>query len=226
MFLTRFAQHQFFFLDATELRSAIFGPLSAAHSRRDVLSHGLLNAMFLWASRDFMADGFSEEDLLARTITDIASDTMLIDSWQRTLQAIQAQVLLSLYHMDTGRFLEGRYHCAAVTSLAYSTNLHQLGHPSLTGPFPPDFLQHSLPVDADNAQSANLMGAFRSIVILNNYWVAATGAPSNVPSGTMIGAPWLTVGFTHPSQSATFDLQVPVSVLSSHPSSQCFGNDA
>ncbi|KAJ7214859.1 hypothetical protein GGX14DRAFT_359806, partial [Mycena pura] len=151
----------------------------------------LSNTVFLWAcsiSQNFIA--YSEEDLLAQTVSAIASDAMSIDSWHRALPVMQAEILLSLYYMETGRFLEGSYHCAAATSLAFSTGLHQLGYPSYIGPLPLEFLRPSLPAVADNARSAESVNAFWSIVILNNYWVAVSGVPSSVPSGTPINTTW------------------------------------
>ncbi|KAJ7229776.1 hypothetical protein GGX14DRAFT_691965 [Mycena pura] len=188
VFLNRFTHHQFFFLDPAELRSLVLMPLSDG----DFLSCGLLNAALLWGDRlsqNHTADRHSEEDLLARTVSGIARDiTMLIDSSHRTLQVIQAEVLLSLYYMEDGRFLEGSCHRATATSLAFSTGLHRLGHASYTTPFPPEFLRLVLPVDTA-ARSAK---AFWAVVILNNYWVAASGIPSSIPFGVTISIPWPT----------------------------------
>ncbi|KAJ7214857.1 hypothetical protein GGX14DRAFT_609539 [Mycena pura] len=189
-FLNRFAQHHFFFLDPTELTSEILSDPPVAHSYRDILPSGLSNAVFLWACRvlkDSVADsGYSEENLLAQTISAVAGDTMLIDSWDRALRVMQAQVLLSFYYMETGRFLEGKSYCAAATSLAFSTGLHQLGYPSYARPFPPEFLRLSLPEVAENARSVASINAFRAVVILNNYWVAVSGVPSSNPAWMMV----------------------------------------
>ncbi|KAJ7214894.1 hypothetical protein GGX14DRAFT_609674 [Mycena pura] len=209
VFLSRFAQHQFFFLDPTELRSAIWGPLPVVllSRERDVLLCGLLNAVFLWASRisqNLIVDSrYSQEYLVARTVSAIAGDTMLIDSCHRTLQVIQAEVLLSLYYMEVGQFLQGSYHCAAATSLAFSIGLHQHGYPSYPGPFPPEILRHFHPMDTVNVRSTKLLSAFWSVVILNNYWVAACGVPSRIPSGTTIGTPWPTVTQLHSVAAST-----------------------
>ncbi|KAJ7214852.1 hypothetical protein GGX14DRAFT_609532 [Mycena pura] len=170
VFLNRFAQHQFFFLDPAELKKAVLSPVPAALSHRDVLSSGLSNTVFLWTSsisQNFIADsGYSHEDLLSQTLSAIAGDAMSIDSRHRALQIMQAEVLLSLYYMETGRFLEG--------------------------PLPLEFLRlsSSLPVGADNTRSAQSINAVWSIVILNNYWVAVSGVPSSVPSGTTINTAW------------------------------------
>ncbi|KAJ7214893.1 hypothetical protein GGX14DRAFT_609672 [Mycena pura] len=195
VFLSRFAQHQFFFLDPTELRIAV-RVVGSVHPHCDILSRGLLNAVFLWASRIsqnlFVESHYSPADLVARTVSAIAGDTMLIDSCRRTLQVIQAEVLLSLYYMEAGHFLQGSYHCAAATSLAFSIGLHQLGYPSYPGPFPPEILRHFHPMDTVNARSTELLNAFLSVVILNNYWVVSCGVPSSIPSGTTISTPWPT----------------------------------
>ncbi|KAJ7214860.1 hypothetical protein GGX14DRAFT_338983, partial [Mycena pura] len=166
----------------------------------------LSNTVFLWAcriSQKFIADGgYSEEGLLGQTVAAIAGDAMSIDSWHRALQIMQADVLLSLYYMETGRLLEGSHYCAAATSLAFSTGLHQLGYPSYTGPLPQEFLRVSLAAVADNARQRRL-NAFWSVVILNNYWVAVSGVPSSIHSGTTINSAWPLVSSVHHSTGSS-----------------------
>ncbi|KAJ7195894.1 hypothetical protein GGX14DRAFT_526950 [Mycena pura] len=171
----------------------------------------------MWAcriSKDFIADsGYSEADLLAQTVSSIAGDTVIIDSWHRALRVMQAHVLLSLYYMEAGRFLEGKSNCAAATSLAFSTGLDQpeLGYPSYTGSFPLEFLRLSLPEVAYDSRSTESLDAFRAVVILNNYWVAVAGVPSSIPSGAMINTTWTMSDSLshHRSSMYTFPSQYP-----------------
>ncbi|KAJ7065521.1 hypothetical protein C8F01DRAFT_1125887 [Mycena amicta] len=192
-FLSYFGKSHFFYLDQDQLQSL---PDPGSFS----------NAVALWAThiargQSYLADsGYSEDDLLLRTVSAVARDTMTIDSdvsltahRQDYLQLIQTEILLSLYYLDCAKFQQGRYHCAAATSLAMGCGLHQLGSnsPVHPGPFPPAFLGDALPVRAQDPTREKI-NAFWAVVILNNYWVALCGSPSNIPSDTMITTRWPT----------------------------------
>ncbi|KAF7305355.1 hypothetical protein HMN09_00787400 [Mycena chlorophos] len=124
------------------------------------------------------------------------------------LQLIQAHVLLSLYFLEGGAvsIMQGRAHCALATSLAFTPGvaLHLLGPgpPHASGPLPPRFLPQSELARA-RVQNATVTAsgsgsiersmpvrAFWAVVLLNNAWVAVSGAPSHIPSDTIMNTPW------------------------------------
>lgn len=196
IFSRHFSRHQFFFLDSVQFRQSALLPLPFGHP--DLPPRALLNAVSLWAIRVSpgpIADSiYSEEELLGRVIHHLGRDVATIEgSQQRLLHLIQAEVLLSLYYLDSGRFLEGNYHCAGATSLAFSVGLHQLGTPSQR-PYPPLVISGvTTPASADNIRAREEIDAFWSVVILNNYFVAVSGIPSNIPCDARISTPWPTV---------------------------------
>ncbi|KAJ7686266.1 hypothetical protein B0H17DRAFT_1204327 [Mycena rosella] len=117
-FLHRFSPSHLFFLDVSDL---LLGSVSP----------GLLHTMYLWASRLGLKStsdpGLSDADLLTLAVEHLARDvaTLQLQPPQLILHTLQAEVLLSLHYLDDGRVLEGRYHCAAATSLAFTARLHR-----------------------------------------------------------------------------------------------------
>lgn len=192
IFFHHFSRHQFFFLDRTQFEKS-------ATSRPDLLPRGLLNAVALWANRVSVntipiADStYSEDELLAGTVYHVAREITAVEaSPQRMLYMIQAEVLLSLYYLDSGHLLEGNYHRAGATSLAFSAGLHQLGS-STQGRYAPSvFLDTRIPVQMDNLSKREMIDCFWSVVILNNYCVAASDVPSSIPRDVPISTPWPT----------------------------------
>ncbi|KAJ6528783.1 hypothetical protein DFH09DRAFT_1285462 [Mycena vulgaris] len=201
IFLLHFVPRDFFFLYASNIRHALVDPPDP-----NQVSLGLLNAMYLWASRiSPEATRKSEAEFLALTVDRLARDVAAIQAIQppnRILQIIQAAVLLSLYYLDSGRLIEGKYYCAAATSLALSAGLHQLApapHPPHLHP-PPAFSPRPLVLPADSIRANEMIDGFWSVVLLNNYWIAASGVPSCIPYDTSFRTPWPTRSTT---QTAT-----------------------
>ncbi|KAJ6501205.1 hypothetical protein C8R47DRAFT_1068186 [Mycena vitilis] len=110
----------------------------------------------------------------------------------RIIYLMQAEVLLSSYHFDAGNLLQGKYHCAGATSLAFTVGLHQCVPTSQT-PCPPlvllDMLSELLYVARRIPGRKELADGFWSVALLNNYFVAASGVPSSIPSD-LISARW------------------------------------
>ncbi|KAJ7113841.1 hypothetical protein C8R44DRAFT_710308, partial [Mycena epipterygia] len=148
--------------------------------------------MYLWASRfDPTANG--QDDFLALTVHHLGLEVAAIQTLQppsQILQIIQASVLLSVYYLDSGRLVEGKYHCAAATSLAFSAGLHRVGSSSPAPHLP--FLNSPLAVPPDGTRAKEMVDAFWSVVLLNNYWVAVSGAPSSILWDSSITTPWPT----------------------------------
>ncbi|KAJ7463966.1 hypothetical protein FB451DRAFT_1492012 [Mycena latifolia] len=181
VFLCDFSPRHFFFLDTSAFQ--------AAFDAHPPVAPALLHAMYLWATRlsskAASAWHLSEAQLLTLTTNHLAH-AVATPHAHTTLQIIQAAVLLSLYYLDAGRLVEGRYHCAGATSLAFSARLHQLGA-APRAPMPPFVFA---PVAQDPSRGREQVDAFWSVVILNNYWVAVSGMPSSIPAGPSITTPW------------------------------------
>ncbi|KAJ7849250.1 hypothetical protein B0H14DRAFT_3669228, partial [Mycena olivaceomarginata] len=169
----------FFFLDPTQFRQTAVLP--------DLLPRSLLVAVALWAthmSANSLAESvYSEEELLALTVhhvaRDIAADGTLP---QRMLYMIQTEVLLSLYYLDSGRLLEANYRRAGATSLVFTSGLHQLGAPSL----------QNIPIQMGANVRMEMINAFWSVLLINNYCVAASNTPSSMPYDAPVSTPWPT----------------------------------
>ncbi|KAJ7440758.1 hypothetical protein FB451DRAFT_1414999 [Mycena latifolia] len=183
IFLCHFSPRHFFFLDPSPFRQAV-----DAHPP---VSPGLLHTMYLWASRLSSKAAstwhLSEAQLLARTGDELARAIGASDA-HGILQIIQAAVLLSLYYLDAGRLVEGRHHCAGATSLAFSAGLHQLEATPRASTPPFVFA----PVAQHPFRGREQIAAFWSVVLLNNYWVAASGVPSSIPADpSIMKTPWV-----------------------------------
>ncbi|KAJ6600128.1 hypothetical protein B0H10DRAFT_2231001 [Mycena sp. CBHHK59/15] len=197
VFLHRFGTSPFFFLDASRFRQSALSSLPSGHP--DLLSPGLVSTTYLWGiqiSPTVTDAAQSEDGCLSIAIHNVAQDLARTQPPHLILQTIQAEILLSLYYLDAGRLEQGRSHSATATSLALSSSLHLIGshrHP----PHPPFVLSDSsLTALPDPSGTREMVSAFWSVVVLNNYWVAASGVPSGIPYDTPITTPWPTDVFT------------------------------
>ncbi|KAJ7616594.1 hypothetical protein FB45DRAFT_934536 [Roridomyces roridus] len=193
--LSRFAHHPLFFFDPSDFRR--FVSLPSPSLRSSHLSEGLMYVLQLWAHRISPTEGSSswEDDLLFLASHHIPGEIMKdaptsTQHPHRTLQLIQACILLSLYYLDVSRPAEGRYYCAAATSLALTAGLHRLGSPLAPKSFPSfAFDEAVVPLPPDATRGMEMVAAFWSVVLLNNYWVAVCGAPSCIASDLVITTP-------------------------------------
>ncbi|KAF7329262.1 hypothetical protein MKEN_00187100 [Mycena kentingensis (nom. inval.)] len=187
-FLSRFAGDPCFFLDH------LFDT-----NTNTIHNQCLTAAILLWVAHlGVVADTltpYTEADLLALAVSTAARDSSTLATAsepQATLQLMQSHILIALYLLDSGpEVTQGRYHTSMATSLALSMRLHTLSVPPgniVPGPLPPRFLQP--PIAPHSIPSQLLAKAFWSVVLLNNIWVAVSGAPSHIPSDMMVGTPW------------------------------------
>ncbi|KAJ7186533.1 hypothetical protein C8R46DRAFT_1273187 [Mycena filopes] len=174
-----------FFLDTQAFHDAVTQP-DSAHRLPPVL----LNVMYLWGvhlARDPRITAY-EPAFLAHALRSTASS--LSGTHPRTiLHSLQASVLLAYYFLRNARFLEGRYHTSAAVSIALSAGLHRKRGPQ-DGGRP---LGDALPQPRDAVEEGERIGAFWSVLNLNNCWAGMDGAPSNVvygDSGPEIHTPW------------------------------------
>ncbi|KAJ7311004.1 hypothetical protein DFH08DRAFT_455474 [Mycena albidolilacea] len=185
LFLRHFARHPFFFLDSPQFQHTALLP--------DLFPHSLLVAVALWATHvsanPLDESVYSQEKLLARTVHHVAQDIAAGGALpQRILHMIQTEILLSLYYLDHGRLLEANYHCAGATSLAFISGLHQLGASLQNVVVQGENI--SIPLDA--ILRMEMINAFWSVLLINNYCVAASNTPSSMPYDAPISTPWPT----------------------------------
>ncbi|KAJ7616590.1 hypothetical protein FB45DRAFT_1105831 [Roridomyces roridus] len=152
----------------------------------------LIHVVQLWANKIVQAGNEDlEQDLLCLVSQQLTTELhTILDEQHHVLWAIQCRVLLSLHYLDQARLVEGSHWCAAATSLALTARLNLLG----TSPRPQSSsLQFALEGSVPNcfnihpAHFQEMVNAFWSVALLNNYWVAASGThsfPHNVPVNT------------------------------------------
>ncbi|KAF8178197.1 hypothetical protein K438DRAFT_1769704 [Mycena galopus ATCC 62051] len=164
IFLARFAERGYFFLDPVQFRKSALLPLPFGDQNRP--SPALLSAVYLWGSVLFdnpLVYPYTPDAFLTVTIG-VGSNVIL--------ETLQAEILLSLYFMRRADPVQGRYHCVAATSIAYGAGLLS---PLQHNPYPtfPTLRTMLLP-----NPSSSFNEAVGTLVILSNCWVAADGAPS------------------------------------------------
>ncbi|KAJ7773780.1 hypothetical protein B0H14DRAFT_3589009 [Mycena olivaceomarginata] len=152
-----------------------------------------LEVVALWATHvsanSLDESVYSEEKLLARTVHHVAQDIAAGGALpQRILHMIQTEILLSLYYLDYGRLLEANYHCAGATSLAFISGLHQLGTSSQNVVVQGE----NIPIPLGAILRMEMINAFWSVLLINNYCVAASNTPSSMPYDAPISTPWPT----------------------------------
>ncbi|KAJ7776942.1 hypothetical protein DFH07DRAFT_951559 [Mycena maculata] len=183
----------FFFLDPAILSSS--GSQSHHQTQPSI---ALLNVSHLWGSILYpktLDAGYMEDGFLRLVLRNLSGD-LEAASLDPTLvvQTIQTEVLLSYYYLYAACPVEGRYHCAIAVSLALGAGLNTLG-PALhqrRKVYPPFSLATPdiLPLAGNSVEETYRVKAFWAVLVLNNYWVAAYGFPSAMPTGIPIDTPW------------------------------------
>ncbi|KAF8178200.1 hypothetical protein K438DRAFT_1769707 [Mycena galopus ATCC 62051] len=164
IFLARFAERGYFFLDPVQFRQSALLPLPFGDQNRP--SPALLSAVYLWGSVLFdnpLVYPYTPDAFLTVTIG-VGSNVIL--------ETLQAEILLSLYFMRRADPVQGRYHCAVATSIAYGAGLVSPRQHNTYPTFP--ILRTTLLSNT----SSTFNEAVGTLVILSNCWVAAGGAPS------------------------------------------------
>ncbi|KAF7348788.1 Zn(2)-C6 fungal-type domain-containing protein [Mycena venus] len=171
-----------FFLDTQAFHDAV------TSSNGRTLPPVLLNVLYLWGvhlSNDARITVY-EPAFLAHALRSTAGS--LAGTHPRTvLHSAQASVLLAYYFLRNARALEGRYHISAAVATVLSAGLHLIRGRSR----PPT--AEVLPPPGDAVEEGERIGAFWSVLTLNNVFASSDGAPSNVtygPEGLTIDTPW------------------------------------
>ncbi|KAF8206876.1 hypothetical protein K438DRAFT_1963185 [Mycena galopus ATCC 62051] len=175
-----------FFLDTQAFHDAI----TSADGKH--LPPVLLNVMYLWGihlSKDPSIKAY-EPAFLAHALRSTAGS--LSGPHPRTiLHSIQASVLLAYYFIRNARFLEGKYHISAAVSIVISAGLHRIrtSHESSVQP-----ICGTLAPPKDAREEGERIGAFWSVIAVNNCWASRDGASSNISYGSasalVIDTPW------------------------------------
>ncbi|KAJ6536392.1 hypothetical protein B0H19DRAFT_891141, partial [Mycena capillaripes] len=159
-------------------------------------SPGLLSTTYLWgchisSKRQQSVYDYTTHELLGLAVFHQTRDIHgpLVQSPQFALDAIQAEILLSLWYLNSGQTLHGRYHCAAATSLAVANHtnrsLQRSPFPYLTSPNP------TLPAPGHDVEFTERVNAMWAVLVLDKMWLVASGLPSTLPleSHAHISAP-------------------------------------
>ncbi|KAJ7708087.1 hypothetical protein B0H17DRAFT_1031701 [Mycena rosella] len=189
-FLAHFSQVGFF-LDSGVFRHSALLSFPFGHYNRP--SPALLSAVYMWGSRLSQAPPhpvYNEDAFLACTLQNIHQD-LGGQHPQRVMHGIQAELLLSLYYLTLGRPVEGIYHSSAAVSLAISSGLHLIKSSQLRPQPALGVLEAPLAPPTDPLEEGERINAFWTVVVVNNYWVAAHGSPSAISyADTPIDTPW------------------------------------
>ncbi|KAF7359789.1 hypothetical protein MVEN_00704000 [Mycena venus] len=182
-FLGRFSEDDFFFLEPLQFRQSALLPLPYGHPERP--SPALLSAVYLWGTRISSKSPppefeYTEEDLLALTVHNLAHDIHLSRRMTHhtsfLVQTIQAEVLLSLWYLNAGETLLGRYHSMAATSFVGALHSSLLQFVSL---------EKGSSTPADGAEFAEREKVLWAVIVLDKMWLAASVLPSNSPASPM-----------------------------------------
>ncbi|KAJ7614893.1 hypothetical protein FB45DRAFT_936341 [Roridomyces roridus] len=177
-----------FFLHGFGCRHLFFlNPFTLLYPRG--ISRGLSCVLHLWINHIGHAEANDHDRTLLAFARGQLNNISELEDPVGVLQTMQAVLLLSLYFLDVAHLGLGRYYCAIATSLAFTARLHRLGSPPQTS-FPSFAFSDRLPMPTTIEQRREMIDAFWSVVILNNYWVAASGLPSFIPCDVSIITPW------------------------------------
>ncbi|KAJ7440767.1 hypothetical protein B0H11DRAFT_1933404 [Mycena galericulata] len=177
-FLNRFSLSGIFFLDPLGFRLSARLALASGHP--DLLTPALLNAFHLWRSHlsNNTDKSYAESEFLALAVQTLSHALPVANQPHLILPMIQAAVLVSYYFLEIGNLVEGKHHLAAALSLASCAGINECTT-ALSLPF--SLSAALLPPSRDNVEATERLNAFWSLLLLNNFWVAASGLPSSTP---------------------------------------------
>ncbi|KAJ7874402.1 hypothetical protein B0H13DRAFT_2551708 [Mycena leptocephala] len=185
-FLSQFFEGGFFFLESLQFRQSALLSLPFGHPDRP--SPGLLGVVYLWGShisskRRQPVHDYTEGDLIGLAVHNLAQDTVHVSGPMTHLpqfffHTVQAEVLLSLWYLNSGQVLPGRYHCAAAASLAAALDtpgsVELPSFPAFMGPNP------RMLTPTDVAEVNQRVNALWAVLALDKLWAVASGLPSSV----------------------------------------------
>ncbi|KAJ4491665.1 hypothetical protein C8R41DRAFT_372633 [Lentinula lateritia] len=165
-------------------------------------SEGLISTVYLLG---FHLSGLNvgdaqqrEQAYLSRALLDVAN-ILSSPHRDRTVHAIQAEILLAGHFFSTGRILEGKYHLHAALSITIAAKLHKIRSQNTDPGFPgmssSDIFGNisQLDVPLDQIAEGERINAFWTTFTMSNCWAVAADSPQNflVESfGPTVDTPW------------------------------------
>jgi hypothetical protein len=127
----------------------------------------VLGAVYLWGLRFSKQPHLIAQEpiFLARALKLTAKGLSGIHP-HKLMHNLQAEILLAYYFFASGRFLEGKYHTAAVISLGLSSSIHMVRSAHSTSPGP-------LPPPRDIVEEGERIHACWSALVLDKTWAVA-----------------------------------------------------
>ncbi|TFK67159.1 hypothetical protein BDN72DRAFT_899188 [Pluteus cervinus] len=181
------------FLHPSRLQDVLMNDLPFGQSPR--LCPSLLNGIYLWASRftpAALSAPHSEQFFLNNALSHLHHD-LTGSSPLKILQTIQAEVLLSFYYLDDGKFLEGSFHASAALSICYSSKLHLIRSSQLDcQQMLEEYKLGDLSIGISSAtEEGERINAFWTVMRLNSYFLSYNQSPSpfNLPDSG-VDTPW------------------------------------
>ncbi|KAJ6566503.1 hypothetical protein B0H19DRAFT_711330 [Mycena capillaripes] len=221
-FLGRFCEDGFFFLEPLRFRRSALLSLLFGHPERP--SPGLLSTIYLWGCHISSKDrqpvfDYRSHELLGLAVHHLARDIHgpFIHNPQFALDTIQAEILLSLWYLNSGQTLHGRYHCATATSLAAA---HHTNRSPERGSFHYlTLLNPTLPAPRDDIEFTERVNALWAVLVLDKMWLVASGLASTLPleSSAHISAPINNVPPGFPTLSTISQFIEGLDAHSGHP---------
>ncbi|KAJ7658625.1 hypothetical protein DFH06DRAFT_1090136 [Mycena polygramma] len=160
-------------------------------------SSALLNAIYMWGAH-FASDALRELGFRQKALQ-CAAVELTQDALTSFLHTIQAEVLLSHFFFDAGRFLEARAHAATAAGLVVGAGLHQirsLNHPAIPviGITAADGEELRLPPPADALEEGERINGFWTVFVLQRNLSIALEPYNRVgdvlETGGDIDTPW------------------------------------
>ncbi|KAJ7348871.1 hypothetical protein DFH08DRAFT_777673 [Mycena albidolilacea] len=154
-----------FFLNASRFRQSALMRYPMGHHARP--APAVLGAVYLWGLRFSKQPHLIAQEpiFLARALKLTAKGLSGIHP-HKLMHNLQAEILLAYYFFASGRFLEGKYHTAAVISLGLSSSIHMVRSARSTSPGP-------LPPPRDIVEEGERIHACWSALVLDKTWAVA-----------------------------------------------------
>ena len=163
----------------------------------------LLWAVFAWGATFTDNLGLKQyADLYASRATQLlctATPSSTDLSRPSVLHYIQAEVLVSTYLLNSGKFVQARQRISSAACLVWTYGFHKIhSHPiddsSLLRSVPRSDSETSLPPPADSVEEGERISALWQVYILDKTWATVLGKPSMLNEGASplayIDTPW------------------------------------
>jgi hypothetical protein len=171
----RYSHQLGFFLNGDRFQESFFRPLPSGHFTRPCPS--LIFAVYLWGAHlngSAHNLGVNQDAFLAKSLYHLPSD-LAGSHPEKILHVLQAEILLSYYHLRNSKALGGNYHANAAVSVFLSSGLHRVYTPPWLD-VDPNSTWCLSPAQRAESPVAALMtegeycDALSAVLVLNAYW--------------------------------------------------------